>query len=215
MIKQRHLVLTLAVYSRIILSTILFFCFLITFQISIAFSQQEETKKRTKTLDSIKNFPAVVIDMKRVFSKSDAWKKLQKDMQKIESDLKTDIEKEEKNLKKEQENLVAQKSVLSEEQFKEKQDVFRGKVNKTQTKIEGIRRELESTMAKGMQIIQNEAIRHLKEISAKEGYLLVFDAASTVIAADKINISDLVASKLNETLPSIKIDRKEDKQGDK
>ncbi len=215
MIKQRHLVLTLAVYSRIILSTILFFCFLITFQISIAFSQEEETKKQTKTLDSIKNFPAVVIDMKRVLSKSDAWKKLQKDMQKIESDLKTDIEKEEKDLKKEQENLVAQKSVLSEEQFKEKQDVFRGKVNKTQTKIEGIRRELESTMAKGMQIIQNEAIRHLKEISAKEGYLLVFDAASTVIAADKINISDLVASKLNETLPSIKIDRKEDKQGDK
>ena len=70
-------------------------------------------------------------------------------------------------------------------------------------------------MAKGMQIIQNEAIKHLKEISAKEGYLLVFDASSTVIAADKINISDLVASRLNETLPSIKIDRKEDKQGDK
>ncbi|MBJ56918.1 MAG: hypothetical protein CMP24_01595 [Rickettsiales bacterium] len=215
MIKQRHLVLTLAVYSKIIFSTILFSHFFIAYQISIAFSQEEETKNQTKIVDSIKNFPAVVIDMKRVLSKSDAWKKLQKDMQKIESDLKTDIEKEEKDLKKEQENLVAQKSVLSEEQFKEKQDVFRGKVNKTQTKIEGIRRELESTMAKGMQIIQNEAIRHLKEISAKEGYLLVFDAASTVIAADKINISDLVASRLNETLPSIKIDRKKDKQGDK
>ena len=82
-------------------------------------------------------------------------------MQKIESEFKSEIEKEEKGLKDEQENLVAQKSVLSEEQFKEKQDSFRGKVNKTQTKIEGIRRELESTMARGMQIIQNEAIKQL------------------------------------------------------
>ena len=215
MIRQRHLVLTLAVYFRFFLCAFLVFNFFFTYQISVAFGQEGDKKKQTKIVDSIKNFPAVVIDMKRVLSKSDAWKKLQKDMQQIESDLKTDIEKEEKDLKKEQENLVAQKSVLSKEQFKEKQDIFRGKVNKTQTKIEGIRRELESTMAKGMQIIQNEAIKHLKQISAKEGYLLVFDAASTVIAADKINISDLVASKLNETLPSIKIDRKEDKQGDK
>ena len=70
-------------------------------------------------------------------------------------------------------------------------------------------------MAKGMQIIQNEAIKHLKDIASKEGYLLVFDATSTVIAADKINISDIVVDKLNKTLTSIEIDRKEDKKGDK
>ena len=215
MIKQKHLVLTSEVYFKIIIYFIQILLFLIIFQIDNSFSQEVKDENEVNINDSIKNFPAVVIDMKKVLSKSTAWMKLQKDMQKIETDFKSDIEKEEKDLKKEQENLVAQKSVLSDEQFKEKQNIFRGKVNKTQTKIEGIRRELESTMAKGMQIIQNEAIKHLKKIAAKEGYLLIFDASSTVIAADKINISDIVAEKLNGSLPSIKIDRNEEKKGDK
>lgn len=213
MIKQKHLVLTLGVYFSSFLLYSIILSNLFFLQTKNIFSQ-ENNNKLEEIDKTIKNFPAVVIDMKKVLSKSTAWKTLQKDMQKIESEFKSEIEKEEKGLKDEQENLVAQKSVLSEEQFKEKQDSFRGKVNKTQTKIEGIRRELESTMARGMQIIQNEAIKHLKQIAAKEGYLLVFDASSTVIAADKINISDLVAEKLNETLPSIQIDRKEEKQGD-
>ena len=215
MIKQKHLVLTSEVYFKIIIYFIQILLFLVLFQIDNSFSQEVKDENEVNINDSIKNFPAVVIDMKKVLSKSTAWMKLQKDMQKIETDFKSDIEKEEKDLKKEQENLVAQKSVLSDEQFKEKQNIFRGKVNKTQTKIEGIRRELESTMAKGMQIIQNEAIKHLKKIAAKEGYLLIFDASSTVIAADKINISDIVAEKLNGSLPAIKIDRNEEKKGDK
>ena len=86
------------------------------------------------------------------------------------------------------------------------------KVNKIQGKVEKIRRELESTMAKGMQIIQKEAVKHMKEISIKEGYLLVFDANSTVIAADKINISDLVSEKLNKSLPKISIEKKKEKK---
>ena len=215
MIKQKHLVLTSEVYSKVLIYFIQILLFLVLFQIDNSFSQEVKDENEVNLNNSIKNFPAVVIDMKKVLSKSTAWMKLQKDMQKIESDFKSDIEKEENDLKKEQENLVAQKSVLSDEQFKEKQNIFRGKVNKTQTKIEGIRRELESTMAKGMQIIQNEAIKHLKKIAAKEGYLLIFDASSTVIAADKINISDIVAEKLNGSLPSIKIDRNEEKKGDK
>ena len=215
MIKQKHLVLTSEVYFKILIYFIQILLFLVLFHIDNSFSQEVKNKNEVNINNTIKNFPAVVIDMKKVLSKSTAWMKLQKDMQKIESDFKSDIEKEENDLKKEQENLVAQKSVLSDEQFKEKQNIFRGKVNKTQTKIEGIRRELESTMAKGMQIIQNEAIKHLKKIAAKEGYLLIFDASSTVIAADKINISDIVAEKLNGSLPSIKIDINEDKKGDK
>tara|TARA_E500000178_G_scaffold179292_1_gene177892 strand:+ start:326 stop:973 length:648 start_codon:yes stop_codon:yes gene_type:complete len=215
MIKQKHLVLTSEVYFKILIYFIQILLFLVLFHIDNSFSQEVKNKNEVNINNTIKNFPAVVIDMKKVLSKSTAWMKLQKDMQKIESDFKSDIEKEENDLKKEQENLVAQKSVLSDEQFKEKQNIFRGKVNKTQTKIEGIRRELESTMAKGMQIIQNEAIKHLKKIAAKEGYLLIFDASSTVIAADKINISDIVAEKLNGSLPSIKIDRNEEKKGDK
>ena len=63
-------------------------------------------------------------------------------------------------------------------------------------------------------MLQAEAVKHLKEIAAKEGYYAVFDASTTVIAADIINISELVAEKINKTLPKINVERKKDKKGE-
>ena len=207
MIKQKHLASTLVLYFRkyillLILSIIL---------LSYSTLAQEETK-----VDKIENinFPAAVIDMKVVLAKSSAFTTLQKEIQKLEKNYKDEIKNEEDILKKEQEKLVAQKSVLSNEEFKEKEDAFKQKVNKIQGKVEKIRRDLESTMAKGMQIIQQEAVKHMKEIARKEGYLLVFDANTTVISADKINISSIVVDKLNKSLPKITVEKKKEKKVD-
>ena len=207
MIKQKHLASTLVHYFRQF-SLVLFLSYINIFQSSIA---QEQTKP-TNT-EQI-NFPAAVIDMKVVLSKSSAFATLQKEIQKLEKNYKEEIQNEESLLKKEQEKLVAQKSVLSVEEFKEKEDTFKQKVNKIQGKVEKIRRELESTMAKGMQIIQQEAVKHMKEIAKKEGYLLVFDANTTVISADRINISNIVVDKLNKSLPKITVEKKKEKKVD-
>ena len=55
--------------------------------------------------------------------------------------------------------------------------------------------------------IQKEAVKHMKEIAAKNGYLMVFDANTTIIAADKINISNIVIDKLNKSLTKISIEK--------
>ena len=207
MIKQKHLASTLVHYFRQFF--LLFFLSNITiFQNAFA---QEETK--SSKIEKI-NFPAAVIDMKVVLSKSSAFTTLQKEIQKLEKNYKEEIQNEENLLRKEQEKLVAQKSVLTSEEFKEKEDTFKQKVNKIQGKVEKIRRELESTMAKGMQVIQQEAVKHMKEIAKKEGYLLVFDANTTVISADRINISNIVVDKLNKSLPKITVEKKNEKKVD-
>ena len=207
MIKQKHLASTLVRYFRQF-TLVLFLSYLNVFQSAMA---QEETKVgKTEKID----FPAAVIDMKVVLSKSSAFATLQKEIQKLEKNYKEEIQNEENLLKKEQEKLVAQKSVLSADEFKEKEDTFKQKVNKIQGKVEKIRRELESTMAKGMQVIQQEAVKHMKEIAKKEGYLLVFDANTTVISADRINISNIVVDKLNKSLPKITVEKKKEKKVD-
>ena len=207
MIKQKHLASTLANSF----SKYLFILFLFLINITNCVIAQEKTK--VNKIENI-NFPAAVIDMKAVLAKSSAFSTLQKEIQNLEKDYKEEIKNEEEVLKKEQEQLVAQKSVLSSEEFKEKEDIFKQKVNKIQGKVEKIRRELESTMAKGMQIIQQEAVKHMKEIASKEGYLLVFDANTTVISADKINISNIVVDKLNKSLPKITVEKKKEKKVD-
>ena len=207
MIKQKHLASTLVRCFRK-LALILSLSFINTFHNA---SAQVETK--SDKIEKI-NFPAAVIDMKVVLAKSSAFSTLQKEIQKLEKNYKEEIQNEEKLLKKEQEKLVAQKSVLSAEEFKEKEDTFKQKVNKIQGKVEKIRRELESTMAKGMQVIQQEAVKHMKEIAKREGYLLVFDANTTVISADRINISNIVVEKLNKSLPKITVEKKKEKKVD-
>ena len=207
MIKQKHSASTSVHYFRLIV-LVIFLSFLNTFQGSLA---EDETK--SGNIEKI-NFPAAVIDMKLVLAKSSAFMTLQKEIQKLEKGYKEEIKNEEDLLKKEQEKILAQKSVLSAEEFKEKEDKFRQNVNKTQGKVEKIRRELESTMAKGMQIIQKEAVKHMKEIAKKEGYLLVFDANTTVISADRINISNIVVDKLNKSLPKITVEKKKEKKVD-
>ncbi len=207
MIKQKHLASTLVLYFRQ-LALVLFLSYNSIFQSAFA---QEETKSDKNEKVS---FPAAVIDMKLVLAKSSAFTTLQKEIQKLEKNYKEEIQNEESLLKKEQEKLVAQKSVLSAEEFKEKEDKFKQKVNKVQGKVEKIRRELESTMAKGMQVIQKEAVKHMKVIAKKEGYLLVFDANTTVISADRINISNIVVEKLNKSLPKITVEKKKEKKVD-
>ena len=207
MIKQKHLALTLVLYFR------KYILLLILSIILLSYSTLAQEESKVDKIENI-NFPAAVIDMKVVLAKSSAFTTLQKEIQKLEKNYKDEIKNEEDILKKEQEKLVAQKSVLSNEEFKEKEDAFKQKVNKIQGKVEKIRRDLESTMAKGMQIIQQEAVKHMKEIARKEGYLLVFDANTTVISADKINISSIVVDKLNKSLPKITVEKKKEKKVD-
>ena len=205
MIKQKHLALMSERYFN---KLFLIFFFIIFLVINKSLAENNNAK-----LNDI-NFPAAVIDMKAVLSKSTAFATLQKEIQSLEQTYKKEIKNEEEKLKKEQENLIAQKAVLSEEEFKGKENLFKQKVNKIQSKVEKIRRDLESAMAKGMQVIQQEAVKHMKEIAAKEGYLLVFDANTTIISADRINISNIVADKLNKSLPKITVEKKKEKEVD-
>ena len=69
-------------------------------------------------------------------------------------------------LKKNKKTSSPKISIVFEE-FKEKEGIFKQKVNKIQGKVEKIRRELESAMAKGMQVIQQEAVKHMKEIAKR------------------------------------------------
>ena len=213
MTKPRPLALMLVHFFKLTIFISLLLINILFINTSLVFAD-EKSKKAIKNNDMKNSFGAAVIDMQKVLSKSTAWTSLQKQVKEIEDSFKEKIKGEEESLKKEQENLRAQKSVLAKEQFKEKEEEFKAKVNKVQSKVQNARRELESTMARGMQIIQAEAVKHLKEIAAKEGYYAVFDASTTIIAADIINISDVVAEKINKTLPKINVERKKDKKGE-
>ena len=196
---------------KIIFKTLLIFSISL-FCLSSAFSQDESgDNKNNSVVEVPKGFPLAVIDMKKVLSISTAAKGLQTEMEGIQAKYREELAKEEGELKIEQEELKSQKSILAPEQFAEREKAFRSKVDKLQKKVSDINRDLESTIARGMQQIQREAVNQIAIIAKNNGYLMVFDTKSVVIAAEQINISEAVGTKLNEVMPKlVKSDNKKE-----
>ena len=119
MTKQKPLALTLDRFFRIQPLLLFVTLFFINF---LLFAQEQKISKNIELKD---NFPAAVIDMQKVLSKSTAWASLQNEVKKLEDGFKKEIKMEEETLKKEQENLRSQKSVLAAEQYKEKENAFK------------------------------------------------------------------------------------------
>lgn len=211
MIKQKVSALTLEGYfnyignimNKFIYKTIFFIIFLL---LSTAISFSQDSNNESSNVDKVfipEGFPLAVIDMKKVLSISTAATELQKEMEAIQAKYREELAIEEEKLKNEQEELKAQKSILAPEQYSEREKKFRSKVDKLQKKVTDINRNLESTIARGMQQIQREAVNQIAIISREKGYLMVFDTKSVVIAAEQINISEMVGKKLNEALPKL------------
>tara|TARA_B100001093_G_C26483956_1_gene866087 strand:- start:111 stop:716 length:606 start_codon:yes stop_codon:yes gene_type:complete len=175
--------------------------------INVSWSQEEsKDKKNIEKNTKIKipeGFPLAVIDMQAVLSRSTAAIELGKTMENTQKDYRKNLSETQNKLNVEKEDLEAQRAILAPEQFAEKENIFRNKVDEMQKKVADINRNLESTYARGMQVIQSEAVKQIAIISKEKGFLMVFDTKSVIIAAEQINISEIVAKKLNKVLPKL------------
>ncbi len=174
-----------------------------------AWSQENTDNKKDVSISKIKipdGFPLAVIDMQAVLSSSTAAIELAKTMENTQKEYREKLSVTQNKLNIEKEDLESQRAILAPEQFAEKENKFRNKVDEMQKKVADINRNLESTYARGMQVIQSEAVKQIAITSKDNGYLMVFDTKSVIIAAEQINISNIVAKKLNKVLP--KLDKK-------
>ena len=162
--------------------------------------------ENTASNNSVKNhFPIVVIDMQYIVSRSAAAVEVRKELDRLKNEYTAIVTKEEEELKLLQDELGVQRSILPVDEFNKLEQDFRSRVEKLQSVIAEKNKELEQILKKSINIIQRKSIQIITNIAKERGLAAVLDTSTVVLAADSINISEIVIENLNKEMPSIDI----------
>ena len=148
----------------------------------------------------------VVLDMKYVLNNSKAGKGAQDFLKKTFNDNAKKFADMEKELKKEESDLLGKKNILSKEEFTKKSDTLRKKVIDYQSQRRSSLDKIATQRAKSRETL----IKHIKPIV--DAYInennisIVMDKKNMIGGLTKYDITNIITKKLNESLPSIKIE---------
>ncbi len=142
-----------------------------------------------------------VMNVQKIVVSCDAGKAAKARFEKKMNDLKAGFKEEEDGLKKLQAEIKKKSSAWSEEKKAEKIREFKKSGREFQAKTEDARFEMKQLQDKELEPILKALEKVVKKYGKDNGYTVILDSKNGVIFFDeKIEISDLVIKKLNETM---------------
>ncbi len=142
-----------------------------------------------------------VMNVQKIVVTCDAGKAAKERFETKMNDLKTGFREEEEGLKKLQAEIKKKSSAWSEEKKAEKIREFKKSGREFQTKTEDARFEMKQLQDKELEPILKALEKVVNKYGKDNGYTLILDSKNGVIFFDdKVEISDLVIKKLNETM---------------
>ena len=148
----------------------------------------------------------VVLDMKYVLNNSKAGKKAQDFLKKKFNDNAKKFTDLEKSLKEEESDLLGKRTILSKEEYTKKSDALRKKVIDYQSQRRSSLDKLATQRAKAREILIKK-IEPIVDSYIKENNIsIVVDKKHMIGGLKEYDITNIIVKKLNEELPSIKIE---------
>ena len=148
----------------------------------------------------------VVLDMKYVLNNSKAGKGAQEFLKKSFNDNAKKFSAMEKALKKEESDLLGKRTILTKEEYGKKSDALRKKVIDYQSQRRASLDKIATQRAKSRETLINK-IKPIVDSYIKENNIsIVMDKKNMIGGLNKYDITNIIVKKLNEELPSIKIE---------
>ena len=148
----------------------------------------------------------VVLDMKYVLNNSKAGKGAQEFLKKSFNNNAKKFSAMEKALKKEESDLLGKRTILTKEEYGKKSDALRKKVIDYQSQRRGSIDKLATQRAEARKILM-EQLKPIVDAYINENEIsLVIDKKNMIGGLNKYDITNIIVKKLNEELPSIKIE---------
>jgi len=191
---------------KFLLKITFLFSLLLTFS-TLVFSQEDSVdsieSENSALPEGEKPFPIAVVDMQYIVAKCAAAVKVREYLENMKSKFGIELKAQEDTLKKMQEELGSQRSILPPDEFSVMENDFRKKVEQLQKTVADKNQLLENLLSQSIKIIQTEAIKIITNIGRERGLALAVDTSTVVIAADSINISQIVIERLNTNLKEV------------
>ena len=148
----------------------------------------------------------VVLDMKYVLNNSKAGKGAQDFLKKSFNNNAKKFTDMEKALKKEETDLLAKRTILSKEEYTKKSDALRKKVIDYQSERRSSLDKITTQRAKARETLMKKIEPIVDSYINENNISIVMDKKNMIGGLNKYDITQIIVKKLNEELPSIKIE---------
>jgi len=147
----------------------------------------------------------IYIDMDRIVNKSKAGVFISNELRKIHQKNMENFQNTEDKLRKEEADLLSKKNVMNKEEFQEKIKLLRERAKKFQSERGKRLEEIRKIRTNATKTILETLQPLIAEYSDKNNISIVIDKKNVIIGKTDLDITELMISKLNKKLPSIKL----------
>ncbi|MEC7674602.1 MAG: OmpH family outer membrane protein, partial [Pseudomonadota bacterium] len=147
----------------------------------------------------------MVVDVGGVLRDAVAATGIRKQMESIRASYQSKSSAQEKALINEDKALGQQRSILAPEVFQKKAVEFRRRVEETQKKVQGQRRELDQIYKKAMTEVRNTLINVIAEMAKEAQARVVLDKRQVLMVENNVDFSAEALTRLNKALPQVKV----------
>lgn len=151
-----------------------------------------------------------VVDLQRIMRDSAAAAAVRTEIENQQAEYRRQISAREDELRVQQDELRRQRTILSSEAFAAREAEFSKQVEGLQREVAERNRDLEESLAYGMQQVQVGALRIIARIADEMGLGLVLDKSQLLLVATGLEFSERALAELNAELPSVSITPPED-----
>jgi outer membrane protein len=156
--------------------------------------------------------PAVVavIDYQRILRDSAAARSIRDQVEARRNAYQEEINKQEQRLHEADKEVAKQRSLLTAEAFADKRRQYEQEVAQVQKMVQDRRRELDSVSAGALNEVKKALIAVVTGIADERGFNIVLPTSDVLFFARKIDLTDEVLAKLDETLPDVRVPKATD-----
>ncbi|GHD46766.1 hypothetical protein GCM10017083_16260 [Thalassobaculum fulvum] len=154
----------------------------------------------------VAELPVAVVDVQGIMRAAQAAKAIHEQIETRRSAYQEEVSAEEKRLRTVEQDLAQQRSILAPEAYQQKVRQFQSQVAEVQRQVQMRKRELDETFAKAMNEVRKSLVSVVAEIAEQRGIKLVLFKSQIVIAEKSLDVSDETLKRLNERLPTVKVD---------
>ena len=158
-----------------------------------------------ETLPALEPVSIAVVDFRGVLAKSDAARYIRTQIDKKRSEFKNKFQQIETKLRKEQQTLSKQRSIVTAEAFEKRARKLKERAQSAQKRAQASNQLLKRSFDEAMDRVQKELLRIVAEVAGETGVGVVLFRSAIVIAVKKLEISEVVLRRLNQTMPSVEV----------
>lgn len=169
-----------------------------------AFAQTQDQPQQTQSQAQL---PLVlgIVDFPTIMVESKAGKGLKAQADKLAAAFEVDYKKQGKAFNEAQRQLEEQRSTLTKEDLQKKVAELNAQGKKIKDGFDERKQTLDAAFSKARDQIKDALLQIVADIAKKRGMTLVLNKSDTVLSAEGFDFTDEATKRLNDKLPSVKM----------